>query len=102
MSKKQLPPLLDELLDSLNGPPTDAYRAEIEDAAESLARDRARQEGTQKSRRADIDDWIRNQLAADPTLKSPELWERAPQRITDQIAVDAFKKRVTGVRKKRR
>jgi hypothetical protein len=38
MSKKRLlPPLLDELLDSLNGPPTEAYRAEIDAAARHMA-----------------------------------------------------------------
>lgn len=57
---------------------------------------------TREPRRAHIDEWIRKQLAVDPSLKSPELWARAPGSITDTLSIDAFKKRVTGVRKKRR
>lgn len=57
---------------------------------------------TRDPRRADIDEWIKKQLADDPTLKSPELWERAPNKIKDYLSIDAFKKRVTGARKKRR
>lgn len=37
MSRKQLPPLLDELLDSLNGPPTDDFQNELDAAAKNMA-----------------------------------------------------------------
>lgn len=53
-------------------------------------------------RRADIDEWIKKQLTDDPSLKSPELWQRAPNLVKDYLSFDAFKKRVTGVRKERR
>lgn len=62
----------------------------------------ARQAKAREPRRAHIDEWIKKQLAVEPGLKSPELWARAPLSITDAISIDAFKKRVTGVRKKRR
>lgn len=57
---------------------------------------------TREPRRADIDEWIRKQLAEDSALKSPDLWGRAPQSVKDYLSLDAFKKRVTGVRKQRR
>lgn len=72
------------------------------DAAPRVTRDNARQAGTRKSRRPEIDNWIDRQLRADPQAKSPALWERAPEWLTDQIGPDRFAKRVTASRKKGR
>lgn len=100
MSKKtSLPPVLEELLDSLGGPPTDEYRAEIEAAAKAINRIERLDEKNREPRRPDVDEWIRKQLASDPSIKSPELWDRAPGTIKDQLGPDRFKKRVTKVRK---
>lgn len=99
MSKTPLPPLLEDLLDSLGGPPTDAYRADIEAAAKAMRRDEHLREALRGPRRPEIDAWIGKQLSADPSLKSPQLWERAPQSIKDQIGTDRFKKRVTKMRR---
>jgi len=67
-----------------------------------VQRDDARQKGTTKARRPEIDEWIDKQLAHNPYAKSPELWANAPEWITDQIAIDRFKKRVTKARKRRK
>ncbi|MBN8727601.1 MAG: hypothetical protein J0H15_07840 [Xanthomonadales bacterium] len=69
-------------------------------AQPSLIRDRRRQDGTRKPRRPDIDAWMDGQLRRDPDVKAPELWERAPSWIKDQVALDRFKKRVTDARKR--
>lgn len=63
------------------------------------ARDDARQAGTRKKRRPDINDWISDQLRRDPKAKSPALWAKAPAWITDQIGDRRFAARVTDVRK---
>ncbi|QRP62696.1 hypothetical protein I6J77_11160 [Rhodanobacter sp. FDAARGOS 1247] len=68
------------------------------DAAEPLIRDKARQEGTKKERRPDVTEWISAKLRRDPLAKSPELWSRAPEWLTDQIGYERFRKRVTAVR----
>jgi hypothetical protein len=52
-----------------------------------------------KPRRQDINDWISQQLQRDPGAKSPALWDKAPDWLTDQIAFGRFQKRVTAVRK---
>lgn len=62
-------------------------------------RDSKRQRGTQKERLADINVWIDGQLKRTPTITAPALWETAPDWLTDQIGIDAFKKRVTKRRK---
>lgn len=64
----------------------------------TVQRDRARQKGTQKPRRPDINEWIEKQLRRQHSAKSPALWNLAPERITDQIGYGAFAKRVTNVR----
>jgi hypothetical protein len=70
------------------------------DAAPRVTRDNARQAGTRKGRRPEIDDWIDRQLSADPRGKTPDLWKRAPEWLTDQIGPDRFAKRVTASRKR--
>lgn len=78
-----------------------ANRAELlEGPATIVARDARRQAGTRTPRRPEIDAWIDKALKADPGAKSPELWSTAPRSITDVIAEDAFKKRVTKARKR--
>lgn len=62
-------------------------------------RDKKRQAGTRKERRPEVTQWIAKQLQHDPHAKSPALWGRAPQWITDQIGQDRFAKRVTACRK---
>lgn len=65
-------------------------------------RDDARQAGTHKERRPEINEWIAKQLKRDPDAKAPALYERAPGEITEQITtLGAFGKRVTKVRKLR-
>ncbi len=71
-------------------------------AAPIARRDAKRQAGVHKERRPRITAWISQQLDHDPTAKSPALWATAPQWLTEQIGLDRFAKRVTGVRKKRR
>jgi len=68
----------------------------------SVQRDDKRQEGTRKPRRPNVDDWIDGQLRANPAEKSPALWHRAPEWITDQIGQGRFAKRVTVARKRGR
>jgi hypothetical protein len=63
-------------------------------------RDKKRQAGTRKERRPDITAWISAQLRRDPRAKSPDLWARAPEYITEQIGQDRFAKRVTACRKR--
>lgn len=63
-------------------------------------RDAARQEGTRKRRRRDVDAWIDAQLKANPAAKSPALWSAAPEWITEQIGEERFAKRVTDARKR--
>lgn len=70
------------------------------DAAPKVIRDNKRQAGTRKERSPKITAWISKRLKNNPDIKSPELWEIAPQFITDDISTDRFRKRVTGVRKK--
>lgn len=65
----------------------------------SIIRDMERQKGTRKERRPEINEWIERQLGRQPDAKSPELWEHAPEFITDQISLHRFAKRVTAVRK---
>lgn len=65
-----------------------------------LLRDEKRQAGTQKERRPKVSAWINKQLMRKPDSKSPELWNLAPEWITDDIGYDRFSKRVTEERKK--
>ena len=70
----------------------------------SIQRDILRQKGTRKPRRPEINEWIERQLRRQPDAKSPELWNRAPEWITDQdhhdvaIKYEAFARRVTNTR----
>ena len=65
----------------------------------SGARDRKRQAGTRQERRPDISRWIDKELQRNPGVKSPELWARAPDWITDQIGERRFATRVTDRRR---
>lgn len=69
--------------------------------ASSVERDKRRQAGTSKERRPEITEWLDEQLRRTPEAKSPELWRRAPDWITDQIGERRFAERVTRARKKR-
>ncbi len=62
-------------------------------------RDKKRQAGTRKERRPEVTRWIDAQLRHDPHAKSPDLWGRAPEWITEQVGRDRFAKRVTACRK---
>jgi hypothetical protein len=66
------------------------------------ARDLARQAGTRKPRRPEVDKWIDEALKRDSSARAPALWANAPQWLTDQIGEDRFKKRVTAARKRGR
>ena len=71
----------------------------VTNAAGMISRDGARQKGTRKPRRPQINEWIAKKLKANPAAKSPELWSGAPGWITDDIGFERFSKRVTEVRK---
>lgn len=77
------------------------HRALYLDAAPSVRRDMARQAGTRTPRRPEITRWIAAQLQRDPHAKSPDLWRRAPDWITDDIGERRFAARVTACRKSR-
>lgn len=77
-----------------------ALESEI-DADASIARDTALQASKRKPRNPEVDAWIDRQLLADPFAKAPDLWGRAPSRVTDVLAFDRFSKRVTLARKRR-
>lgn len=64
-----------------------------------VLRDRARQDGTRRDRRPEINEWIARNLKRDPDAKSPALWSAAPDWLTDQIGFRAFAVRVTRQRK---
>ena len=64
----------------------------------TVLRDIARQEGTRKTRRPEINEWIEKQLRRQKDAKSPAIWASAPEWLTEQIGYDAFTKRVTAVR----
>jgi hypothetical protein len=66
-----------------------------------VRRDFNLQMSKRKAKRPELDKWIDQQFSADPTLKSPELWSRLPQRFKDNIGEDRFSKRVTAGRKRR-
>lgn len=77
-----------------------AWLVEIDLGAKTrIIRDNKRQAGTKAKRQPQINDWIRRQLRRKPDATTRELWERAPKEVTDAIASDRFKKRVTEVRK---
>jgi hypothetical protein len=63
-------------------------------------RDEKRQAGTTKERRPEINEWIMFSIKHHPDMTREELWEIAPEWITDQIGLGRFKKRVSAVRKK--
>lgn len=80
-----------------------AWQVEMKIGAQiRLHRDRNREAGAKKPRRADINDWIVSQLDRSPAAKSPDLWQRAPDWITDQIGERRFAARVTEARKARK
>lgn len=56
-------------------------------------------EGTRKPRRQDVNDWIAKAIKKYPAKSRPELWDIAPDWITDQIGQGRFEKRVSQVRK---
>ena len=62
-------------------------------------RDKKRQDGTQKERRPEITEWINKKLKSNPSAKSPDLWDSAPEWLTEQIGFERFSKRVTKARK---
>lgn len=71
----------------------------------SITRDDVRQEGTRKLRHPEINEWIEQQLHRQPDAKSPVLWDRRPEYISDPreyepIQFEAFARRVTAVRGK--
>lgn len=65
-------------------------------------RDKKRQDGTRKERKPEITEWINKRLTSNPAAKSPDLWDSAPEWITDQIEFGRFSKRVTAARKAKR
>lgn len=69
-------------------------------AAPVVIRDNKRQEGTKKERRPNINAWINKQMKRTPKATRPELWDMAPDWLTDEIGRDRFLKRVSKVRKK--
>ena len=93
------------------GPPADeharrlvayAQRAAIHaqvGIGQRVVRDEGRQAGTRKERRPEITEWIGKQLARNPAATRMDLWETAPEWITDQIGLDRFGKRVRAARK---
>ena len=60
----------------------------------------ARNFGTMKPRKPDITEWIAKTILTHPNLTRPELYDLAPDWITDQLTLEPFKKRVSRVRKK--
>jgi hypothetical protein len=62
-------------------------------------RDFRRQEGTRRERRPKITLWIQAQLKRQPDLSREQLWQDAPESITDEIGQDRFFKRVSDQRK---
>lgn len=68
----------------------------------AVLRDESRINALKKPRFSDCNQWIDQQLAADPDAKSPDLWARAPDWITDRIGSERFRKRVTAARKRRK
>lgn len=69
--------------------------------SDRIDRDMARQRGTRAPRFPECDEWMDNQLRRQPDVKAPDLWERAPDWITDRIGFDRFCKRVTAARKRK-
>jgi len=65
-----------------------------------LVRDNARQDGTRKERRPDLQSWIDDEVKKGTGESAGQLWTRAPEWVTDQIGFDRFTKRVTQGRKK--
>jgi len=65
----------------------------------SVLRDESRLKALKQPRFPDRDRWFKDQLRRNPSAKSPELWERAPEWIRDEITYDRFRKRVTKARK---
>lgn len=70
-------------------------------AAPQAKRDKARQDGTKKPREpvAGLQAWIDAQVKRATGETAGQLWERAPEWLTDAIGFDRFRKRVTAARK---
>jgi hypothetical protein len=67
-------------------------------ASTHIQRDEKRQAGTKKERRPEISAWIREQILKRPEANREELYDTAPDWITDKIGPGSFKKRVSKVR----
>lgn len=65
----------------------------------ALARDTARQAGTRKPRRPEVQEWINRQVARQTGETAKEIWDRAPYDVTDLIGWERFKKRYAQARK---
>jgi hypothetical protein len=57
-------------------------------------------ERLRKPRRQEINDWILDTSTSQPQLTRDQLWEIAPDWITDQIGIHSFRKRTSEVRKR--
>jgi hypothetical protein len=71
----------------------------VQGAKPKMLRDYKRQRGTHKQKRPELQEWI-DQAVSVGRETAKELWNRAPEWITDQIGFDRFTKRVTEARKK--
>ncbi len=116
-NKTPLPPVLDELLNSLGGPPTDEYRAEIEQAAKAILHNerlRGKNREPRGSRQPLLDDWLDARLAERP-YTNDQLFNLVPEdgdklyRDGEMVGIDGkknllgrsgFDKRVTEARKR--
>lgn len=68
-------------------------------AADKVIRDNARQSGTRKPRNPELQAWIDREAKRTPDATAAELWDRAPDWVTDQIGIDRFRKRLSAARK---
>src|SRR5262249_12416607 len=85
---------------SLSGSKAEAYIVHPR-VQQSLTRDAKRQAGTRKERRPKVDDGMDREILAKPAATRQELWDGAPDWITEQIGRDRFFTRVSKVRKNR-
>jgi hypothetical protein len=71
-------------------------------AAPIINRDNKRQIGVKKEKRPRITAWIKKKIKLNPDANTKDLWNEAPEWLTDEIGPERFKKRVTDVRKGRK
>jgi hypothetical protein len=113
----------ERMISAMKGPPTKAWWVSFRKALEladkymlmasndhAVIRDGERQAGTEKPRFPECNEWIDDQLRRQPDAKSPELWSRAPDWITEDrpipgkdtsrrtLSYDSFARRVTAGR----